>query len=54
MAKLVKEEFENKNSKDLPIGNINPIDQQEFMRAIKVIKLNKATSNDCVTDTVIE
>ena len=53
MSTQVKTEFENPNTPTLNIGNINPIEFEEFIQAIKLIKIDKATSNDCTTDHII-
>jgi len=53
MAVKVKEDFENDSIPDIQVGNINPIDTQEFMRAIKLINIDKATSVDCTTDFIV-
>ena len=56
MASIVRSEFENNMTCKVQhdVGNINPIDMDEFLTAIALIKTDKATSNDCTTDYIIK
>ena len=54
MAKEVKKEFERENNEEIIIGNINKVSSAEFMQALKLIKTDKATSYDCVSDFIIK
>ena len=56
LSSQIRKEFEDgKNYKvKYDIGTILPVEMDEFEKAIKLIKLDKATSFDCTPDSIIK
>ena len=54
MASHIRKEFESENIEPITLGTINPIKAQEFMQALRLINIDKATSNDCTTDYIVK
>ena len=52
LSSQIKKEFEDgkKYKVKYDIGKIEPIQSEELLEAVKLIKLDKATSNDCTPD----